>query len=173
VAVDDIGNAIIFNGHSWSKPTNVRGDRYFTTISCPSISFCMAVASPGGLGPGAFEYRTDWPSPVVRITKWQVIQTGRPSHVFVAPGATFRHCASSNVTELIAHSQVQHPLGGFPVQEVWTLNGKVKGRFTDTGLYAITPYIYISSQVGRWSVRLLKGRSTLISSSIRLATKRC
>ena len=50
MAVDATGNAITYNGTSWSVPTATPIDRYnagLTAVSCPTTSFCAAVDSSG------------------------------------------------------------------------------------------------------------------------------
>ncbi|WP_249012447.1 hypothetical protein [Conexibacter sp. DBS9H8] len=46
IAVDGQGNALSFNGNSWSAPTAI--DSYaLNAVSCPSVSFCVAVDGQG------------------------------------------------------------------------------------------------------------------------------
>jgi hypothetical protein len=45
--VDSNGNALTFNGSTWSAPTSIDGGRRLTSVSCPSSSFCAAVDSNG------------------------------------------------------------------------------------------------------------------------------
>ena len=47
MAVDDSGNALIWNGSSWSNPKNIDRDNILYSVSCPSPSFCMAVDDSG------------------------------------------------------------------------------------------------------------------------------
>ena len=47
VAVDQTGNALSFNGSSWTAPLSVDGGNHLTSVSCPSASFCLAVDAPG------------------------------------------------------------------------------------------------------------------------------
>ena len=47
-AVDYEGNALTFNGSSWSAPAKIDGTAYgLTSVSCPSSSFCVAVDHGG------------------------------------------------------------------------------------------------------------------------------
>jgi hypothetical protein len=49
-AVDAAGNALIYNGTSWSPPTPVdphHAQGRTLRVSCPSSSFCMAIDSSG------------------------------------------------------------------------------------------------------------------------------
>jgi hypothetical protein len=47
-AVDYEGNALTFNGSSWSAPAKIDGTAYgLTSVSCPSASFCVAVDHGG------------------------------------------------------------------------------------------------------------------------------
>lgn len=50
VAVDDMGNALTYNGHSWSAPGNIDTagiNPNLVSVSCTSRSFCMAVDDQG------------------------------------------------------------------------------------------------------------------------------
>ncbi|MGA2454225.1 MAG: hypothetical protein ABSG93_11955 [Solirubrobacteraceae bacterium] len=45
--MDEAGNALTYNGSSWSAPTSIDGGRVLNSVSCPSSSFCVAVDRPG------------------------------------------------------------------------------------------------------------------------------
>jgi hypothetical protein len=48
VAVDGNGNALTFNGSSWSAPTSIDPNgQGLSSVSCPTSSFCMAVDGAG------------------------------------------------------------------------------------------------------------------------------
>jgi RHS repeat-associated protein len=47
VAVDNAGNALIYNGGSWSAPTLIDGSNTLESVSCASSSFCVAVDNKG------------------------------------------------------------------------------------------------------------------------------
>jgi len=47
MAVDESGDALSWDGSSWSSPTNVDGSNYVFSVSCPSTTFCMAVDESG------------------------------------------------------------------------------------------------------------------------------
>ena len=47
VAVDTSGNAITYNGSSWSPPQNIDGTVELISVSCPSVSFCLAKGRDG------------------------------------------------------------------------------------------------------------------------------
>jgi hypothetical protein len=47
MAVDDGGNAIVFNGRAWSHAVSIDRGQQFDGISCASSSFCAAVDSDG------------------------------------------------------------------------------------------------------------------------------
>jgi hypothetical protein len=60
MAVDQSGNALIYNGTSWTSPTNIDGANGLVSVSCPTSSFCMAVDQFGN----AMSYNgTSWSSP--------------------------------------------------------------------------------------------------------------
>jgi hypothetical protein len=48
VAVDKAGNAITYNGTSWSTPSAVDPGEAFNSVSCRSKTFCAAVDDKGG-----------------------------------------------------------------------------------------------------------------------------
>jgi hypothetical protein len=43
MAVDYDGNALTWNGSSWSAPVLIDPIGYLASVSCPSSSFCVAV----------------------------------------------------------------------------------------------------------------------------------
>jgi hypothetical protein len=45
--VDDFGNALTFDGSSWSVPTSIDPNGRRLSVSCPSASFCVAVDLDG------------------------------------------------------------------------------------------------------------------------------
>ncbi len=47
MAVDANGNALSWNGTSWSPPTQVDKSGGLSSVSCPSATFCMAVDNAG------------------------------------------------------------------------------------------------------------------------------
>ncbi|MHB8263527.1 MAG: hypothetical protein ACYDGY_07255, partial [Acidimicrobiales bacterium] len=47
VAVDNGGNAITWNGATWSSPQSVNEGYQLTSVSCTSASFCVAVDNGG------------------------------------------------------------------------------------------------------------------------------
>jgi hypothetical protein len=60
VAVDGGGNALTYNGKTWSAPKLISKSGYLDAVSCPSASFCVAV-SPNGY---AVTYNgKDWSAP--------------------------------------------------------------------------------------------------------------
>ena len=60
VAVDNAGNALTYNGSSWSSPSNIDGSSSINSVSCPSASFCIAVDNAGN----ALTYNgSSWSSP--------------------------------------------------------------------------------------------------------------
>lgn len=46
VAVDGMGNAVVYKGGAWSKPESIAGTHWLRAVSCPSVSFCMVLAAP-------------------------------------------------------------------------------------------------------------------------------
>ncbi len=59
VAVDDSGNALTFNGSSWSAPTSIDMHVLYS-VSCTSASFCAAV----DLGGNALTFNgSSWSAP--------------------------------------------------------------------------------------------------------------
>ncbi|MCL4448303.1 MAG: IPT/TIG domain-containing protein [Actinobacteria bacterium] len=67
VAVDGNGNALTYNGTSWSSPTNIDGTNQLHSVSCVSASFCMAVG-----GGNVLTYNgTSWSAPTnIDGTNW-------------------------------------------------------------------------------------------------------
>src|SRR5690242_14246237 len=70
VAVDLRGDAVTYNGTSWTPPAVIEGEKQnpdgtfqshrLTSVSCPSTSFCMAVDENGN----AVSYNgTSWSAP--------------------------------------------------------------------------------------------------------------
>ena len=64
--MDEEGDALAFNGSSWSLPTPVENpaiDGVLMSVSCPSSSFCVAKDAAGDvlIGPGEWL----WPTPAV------------------------------------------------------------------------------------------------------------
>ncbi len=60
VAVDNAGNAVTYNGSSWSSPSNIDGSSSINSVSCPSATFCVAVDNAGN----ALTYNgSSWSSP--------------------------------------------------------------------------------------------------------------
>jgi hypothetical protein len=58
-AVDENGNALTYNGTSWSAPTDNSGG-FLDSVSCPSATFCVAVDENGN----ALTYNgTSWSAP--------------------------------------------------------------------------------------------------------------
>ena len=49
MALDNVGNMLNYNGTSWSGPTRVVADTYFTGVACPTSSFCAAVDGTGSV----------------------------------------------------------------------------------------------------------------------------
>jgi hypothetical protein len=47
MAVDGVGNAFTWNGAAWSSASSVDVGNYFTSVSCPSASSCVAVDNLG------------------------------------------------------------------------------------------------------------------------------
>ncbi len=47
VAVDDNGDALTYDGSTWSAPTGIDGGHALTSVSCPTANFCAAVDSAG------------------------------------------------------------------------------------------------------------------------------
>jgi hypothetical protein len=47
VAVDEAGNAVTYNGSSWSAPTSIDSGHALASVSCTSSSFCVALAKVG------------------------------------------------------------------------------------------------------------------------------
>jgi hypothetical protein len=45
--VDEKGNALTYNGSSWSAPTNIDGTNALLSVSCASSSFCVTVDEKG------------------------------------------------------------------------------------------------------------------------------
>jgi hypothetical protein len=45
--VDAAGKALTFDGSSWSDPVNIDGPNHLSSVSCPSVSFCVAVDEAG------------------------------------------------------------------------------------------------------------------------------
>ncbi len=47
VAVDDAGNALTYDGSSWSSPEAIDASSSLSSVSCPTASFCAAVDQVG------------------------------------------------------------------------------------------------------------------------------
>jgi hypothetical protein len=59
-AVDDLGNALTYNGASWAAPAQIDPGAVLTGVSCPSKLFCVAVDKAGN----AITYNgTSWSTP--------------------------------------------------------------------------------------------------------------
>ncbi len=59
-AVDDLGNALTYNGASWAAPVQIDPGVVLTGVSCPSKLFCVAVDKAGN----ALTYNgTSWSTP--------------------------------------------------------------------------------------------------------------
>ncbi len=58
MAVDEDGNALSYNGTTWSSPTSIDNGSGLTSVSCASSSFCMAVDQNGN----SFSYNGTWSS---------------------------------------------------------------------------------------------------------------
>jgi hypothetical protein len=59
-AVDDLGNALTYNGASWAAPARVDPGVVLTGVSCPSKLFCMAVDKTGN---ATLYNGTSWSTP--------------------------------------------------------------------------------------------------------------
>ena len=72
VAVDISGNALIDQGGTWGTPTPVSSTALWTSVSCASASFCMAVGlgeSGSSLSGVAATYNgTSWSAPTTVVT---------------------------------------------------------------------------------------------------------
>lgn len=174
VAVDFLGRSLIFNGSSWSAPANTGSAENLLSVSCASSSFCMT-----GGGRSASMYRADWPAPSVRFTKWRVVslQAHRQRKQDVPPGAAYRHCTTATVRRLLAQFSVTGPVTGTRVQQIWSLNGKVRSRFTAPDLSSAGSSFGIQSSAGLrdglWSLQVTEEGAVIGSSSVRLASRRC
>jgi hypothetical protein len=63
MVVDGNGNAVSYDGTSWSSPVRIDGTTALSSISCPSSSVCMAVDWSGNV----LRYNgTSWSSPPSR-----------------------------------------------------------------------------------------------------------
>lgn len=47
VALDQSGNALMYNGTQWSSPVDIDGSTALDSVSCPTTRFCMAVDTNG------------------------------------------------------------------------------------------------------------------------------
>jgi hypothetical protein len=47
VVVGFFGNAVTYNGTSWSSPSDIDGNNFLISVSCPSASFCAGVDDDG------------------------------------------------------------------------------------------------------------------------------
>jgi len=60
-AVDDSGDAVMYNGQTWTSPQDIDGGEVLRSVSCPTISFCVAVDELGN----ALTYQDDaWSGPL-------------------------------------------------------------------------------------------------------------
>jgi hypothetical protein len=63
-AVDDQGNALTYNGTTWSAPTDISGGTNLYSVSCPTVNFCLtegALTTTAGVLWSAFAYDgTSW-----------------------------------------------------------------------------------------------------------------
>jgi hypothetical protein len=58
--VDHSGNALTYDGTSWSSPDSIDAANQIISVSCPTTSFCVAVDSVGNV----FTYNgSSWSSP--------------------------------------------------------------------------------------------------------------
>jgi len=114
----------------------------------------------------------------VTISGFQVrVDTGRTaSRHSVAPGGTYERCAANQFRWLEAYFNTSGP-SQIRVQEVWSLNGHVRNRFTDPDLAAVGPYFGIQNASGipdgLWTVTVEASGTVIGSSSIRLSSKSC
>ena len=61
VAVDKSGNAVRFNGTSWTAPTTIDHSNSLTSVSCPTASSCTAVGDNGDV---VTFNGTSWTTPI-------------------------------------------------------------------------------------------------------------
>jgi len=120
VAVDDAGNAITFNGSSWSSPSNFAVEDYdhLLSVSCPSASFCIAVDDSGD----ALTYNgSSWSSPTGIVadytesvscpsTTFCVVVTGS-GHAYTYNGSTWS--SPANIAGLSTLDSVSCPSAEF------------------------------------------------------------
>jgi Bacterial Ig domain len=67
VTVGAQGTAVTYNGVSWSAPVDIDGNADLTTVSCPTVSFCLAAGTTFGVvnTPSAVTYNgTSWSAPI-------------------------------------------------------------------------------------------------------------
>src|SRR6202035_3209564 len=94
VAVDLEGDALTFNGSTWSTPTAVDPGNQISSVSCPSTTFCVAVgnnfapavaARRGSAGPAGNAYTFHagaWSAPVAIDPYGYLSSVSCPSETF-------------------------------------------------------------------------------------------
>ena len=113
----------------------------------------------------------------VAINSWHVYAKNHALHK-VAPGSTFKACASKPTAEIDAKGKVKGAQKDAKFKEVWSVRSKVdsvfhvswgqSGNFTDYfGINANDG----SLKTGKWSVKLVQGSKTIGKSSITIRTK--
>jgi hypothetical protein len=104
VAVDGQGNAITYNGSSWSPPVDVDGSVGFLySVSCPNTTFCAAVGDSNVITYNGSSWST--PAPLVS-------GSSAPPTSVSCPSAQFCVAAIGNVTATYNGSSWSSKSGG-------------------------------------------------------------
>ena len=111
------------------------------------------------------------PATTVRFTKWQIVVVNGRRNVTtnVAPGKTVRYCASTKLRYVFAYFAISGP-GNVSVSEVWRLNGRIIGRFSDPSLARRLPGFGITNIAGlpsgTWSLTITASGKTIGTSTV-------
>ena len=111
VAADWTGNALTYNGTSWSPPTKIDANNYLTSVSCPTSDFCAAVDGVGN----ALTYTAPTTLPPRTLT---VSLAGSGAGTVTAsggncPGACSHSYANGTIVTLIATPKAGSTFAGW------------------------------------------------------------
>ncbi len=115
----------------------------------------------------------------VTLHKWQVFVwiDKHERYKDVAPGGTAKACQSWPMLRLSAYFTASGSTR-LPIVELWSVNGKLRDRFTDRSLASVGRYFTVYNSMGlpkgKWTLTVKSASgATLGSSSITVRSYRC
>lgn len=167
IANDAAGNPVEI-GVTSNGPTPCSGS--------PSSDFARVSAFHSWIAAAAAQ-ATPAPSTTVRFSHWQatLARQGHRTSFNLKPAQTYWHCASRRLVKLLVFYSASGAQN-MPVTELWSLNGRLQDRFSESSLATAGSFFGIGNPSGihggTWSLTIKSGSVTLGSTRVTLTTRR-